>query len=94
MELMENEKNNEVKRMLRIAFRATFAVLKRVGQDFAPGSELDMAVANMKQDVLYNEQVVEILQEAGLDEQTAGILIDQSMNEIVQELFFEGSTQK
>ena len=90
MEVMENKDYAEVKRMLRIAFRATFAVLKKVGQTFTPGPELDAAVANMKQDVLYNEQVVEILQEAGLDERTAGILIDQSMNEIVQELFFEG----
>ena len=91
---MENTNFDEVKKMLRIAFRATFSVLEQTGQTFTLGKELDEKIANMKQDVLYNPQVVEILQSAGLDEKMAGQLIDESMNKIVHDLFYNNNAKK
>ena len=89
---MENNNTLDTEKMLRIAFKATFATMEQLkGKPFELGEDFDQMVANIKQDVLYNEKVVDILRTEGFTEQTAGAIIDRTMNNVVTEYFAEKS---
>ncbi|MCL2851262.1 MAG: hypothetical protein FWE01_02775 [Firmicutes bacterium] len=85
---MEEIKNkDDAKKMLRVAFRAMTLVIEKLGGEIVPGPDLDKRIAEIKQEVLYSPQVVDALMDAGLDEQSAGELIDNTMNEVITEYF-------
>jgi transcriptional regulator with XRE-family HTH domain len=83
-----NSETEAIKRMLRVAFRATFVFAKSKNINFKAGDELDSIAEKIKHDILKNAEIAEIFNEKGLTEESAKNLVDEAMDEIVYEYLF------
>jgi len=74
--------------LLRVAFRSALIVYDKHGdRPLKRDEDFEMMVVQVKQEILYNPQLVEIFRTDGLTEHTARILIDQTMEEVMDEYF-------